>query len=101
MSAEPRDTDKLIRWLRGLMYFETADAIAALDANVTLLAASVASMQRENDALREALRPFSEALDCVLGEQDSPDNMMIWDTGACEAITVGDLRRARAALAKS
>lgn len=46
----------------------------------------------------EALKPFSDALDGILGEVDALDDQSIWDNDACQMIKVGDLRRARAVI---
>mgnify|MGYP000888566680 CR=1 FL=1 len=82
MTIIENDTAKLIRWLRGRaeaavtaagsratfksdMYFSAADAIEGLDAHVTLLGASMTSMQKQIDGL-EALLVDSEAANARL-----------------------------------
>jgi hypothetical protein len=53
--------------------------------------------------LLEALRPFSDALGSIADKDDVrwPDNDTIEHSGAAEEITWGDLRCARAAIAKA
>jgi hypothetical protein len=112
--APSPDHDKLIRWLRGLaeaavtangsratfasdMYFEAAEAIA--------------SLQGEVERLKEALKPFAHEADHWVVFPDSHLPVCDVQGSACRncgddpdyesaMFTVGDLRRARAALSQ-
>ena len=100
------DTDKLVRWLRGLaerqvnasgsratfvsdMYFEAADAIEQARAEIL-------SLSQERDRLREALAPFATLADSYDPDEGDSDQLA-WGNNTT---TIGDLRRARAALNK-
>ena len=58
----------------------------------------IETLEKENQALREALEPFAKACDdCVDNE---PDRAHIWEHAAAMEITFGNLRKARTALSK-
>lgn len=63
---------------------------------ITGLADELESALADGGELIEALRPFSDA--CTALDNPMPDRMELLETSAAMVLTVGDLRRARAAL---
>lgn len=51
-----------------------------------------------HDELFAALKPFAKALDDWGDDQGQPDRWNIWEHPTASGITLGDLRRARAAI---
>ncbi len=59
-----------------------------------------ADVAREQIAqLREALEPFARALDEWMDDPQQPDHWNTWEHPLAIGVTIGDFRRARAALA--
>lgn len=56
----------------------------------------IAALEAEERALREGLRPFSDAVDDL--DEGDADAAHIWEAPVAMGLTVGDLRRARALL---
>lgn len=61
----------------------------------------IAALERERDALREALRPFAALdVDAFAHFQNKPDDTEVYTMNA-STITLGDIRRAREALGET
>ena len=85
---------------------EAADTIAALRAEVERLSNANDTVWADNERLRAALKPFAKAADGFDTQRiKNPEEWFAYggvssNSGTVGAITVGDLRRARAALAE-
>jgi len=80
--ADPNDT--------GLVILRLLDKQGRLETEIGRLRA-------ENAEMREALKPFAEAD----GDLEGVDRADIWEHPAALIITIGDLRAARAAIARA
>lgn len=74
---------------------DAVSTVAELEDRERELMARVAALEAENARMREALGPFAQKAWFYDPPEDDDDNR-IWDTRYCP--TLGDLRRARAAL---
>lgn len=62
---------------------------------------TIAELERERDALQEALQPFAALdVDAFAHFQNKPDGTEVYTMNA-STITLGDIRRARAALGET
>lgn len=87
--------DKLIERLRKpIMYLSTSGSPVYDDTNVKA-AAALAAMQEREKEYREALEPFARLADRY-DPDDGDDDHAVWSKTAMP--TIGQLRRARAAL---
>jgi hypothetical protein len=62
------------------------------------------ALQRENEALREALKPFALVAEYDIGEDETDNDRfqpMSFENSRVKLLNVGDLRRARTALASA
>jgi hypothetical protein len=73
---------------------EVLGMFAVIEQDFKRAAARITELEAENARLREALQPFASAADDTSGEYDDQNPLDYYD-----GLTLGDLRRARAALA--
>jgi hypothetical protein len=98
-----RESEVAITIDKALLANVVSETVAALEAKAALLGATVTSMQREIDALREALKPFAKAGELFGDKHPGLDSMTIYAPSAGEEywLESDDLRRARAALSET
>lgn len=96
---EPTDEDAIeaadVERLRNTLQLHAGDC-QSLNGEVTMFKERAEAAEADNERLRVALKPFAEAAKCA--EDDETDDYCVAGSSARHRMTLGDLRRARAAL---